>query len=307
MNPEVRLSQRTLTAAAAALLILSATPDSARAQIRGSEAAVTTQTIDGTTLTLAYSRPSARGRDLFGGVVPWNVVWTPGANWATTLDVNRPVRLNGADVPTGKYTVWMTPRANASWTLSLNPNAKLFHFQKPDSTADQIHIAVEPEEGPHREMLTWSFPAVSGDGGLLTLAWGSTVVPLEVVVQPTKPVAMTAGERARFVGAYDMSFVPIPNWEAEGRLEVVEKEGRLRARLPFSIHPGDELEFDFVPAGTDRFSAGLYRDGTLFNVEPAFTFEFDVDEENGVATVVRVRGVEGSVFGEGGRTVGAQD
>ena len=296
------MHSRTFAAVAAAILILAVTPLTARAQIRGSESAVVAQTIDGTTVTLEYSRPSARGRDLFGGVMPWGVVWTPGANWATTLEVNRPVRLNGEEVPTGKYSVWMIPRAEAPWTLSLHPNAKLFHFQKPDSTADQIHIPVEPQAGSHREMLTWSFPAVSGDGAILAFAWGETEVPVQVVVQPTKPVALSDEQRAPFVGAYDMTFVAIPDWHPEGRLEVVEKDGRLRARLPFPIHPGDELEFDFVPAGHGRFSAGLYRGGELFNVEPALTFEFDVDEERGAATVVRLRGIEGSVFGEGRRS-----
>lgn len=276
----------------------------AASQIRGSEAAVTAQTVDGTTLTLEYSRPSARGRELFGGLVPWDVVWTPGANWSTTLAVTRTVRLNGVAVPEGKYSVWMTPREEAGWTLSLDPNAELFHFQKPDSTVQQIHVAVRPEPGPHREMLTWSFPAVSGDGALVQLEWGGTRVPVEVVVQPTEPVTLAADERALFLGSYEMAFGPVPGWEPEARLRIVEADGVIRGRLPFPLHPGDELEFDMVPAGRNRFSAALYHDGELFNVEPAFTFEFDVDEDRGVATAVRVRGIEGSVFAEGARVVG---
>ncbi len=71
-----------VTAALAAfVLIPGSTPAPAAAQIRGSEAGVTAQTVDGTTLTIDYSRPSARGRALFGELVPWDVVWTPGANW----------------------------------------------------------------------------------------------------------------------------------------------------------------------------------------------------------------------------------
>jgi hypothetical protein len=51
----------------------------------------------------------------------------------------------------------------------------------------------------------------------------------------------------------------------------------LRGRMPFPIHPGDELEFDLVPAGQHRFSPALYRGGKLFNIEMGGTFEFDVD------------------------------
>ncbi|MEP6509570.1 MAG: DUF2911 domain-containing protein, partial [Gemmatimonadales bacterium] len=59
------------------------------AQVRASEIGVMSQMIDGTKITVEYSRPRSRGRDsLFGTkAVHWDEVWTPGANWATTFDV----------------------------------------------------------------------------------------------------------------------------------------------------------------------------------------------------------------------------
>lgn len=291
------MRRRTLTAACAVTVLALTAPSGTGAQIRASEAAVVSQTIDGTVLTLEYSRPSARGRDLFGALVPWNVVWTPGANWATTLEASRDVRLEGVEVPAGTYSVWMIPREER-WTLTLDRNAELFHFQKPDSTEEQIHVAVEPETGPHTEMLTWSFPTVVGDAAVLTMRWGATSVPMNVVVQPST-IAVPEGERDRYVGAYDLEIVDGLGWPTSARLDVFEDGGTLRARLPFPFHPGDELTFDLVPAGTDRFSPGLYRDGELFNVEPGGTFEFDVEGDR--AVTVRIRGAEGSVFGEGAR------
>ena len=66
------------------------------AQVRASEPALVAQTIDGTRLTVEYSRPRARTRDsLFGRVVTWGEVWTPGANLATTLEVGKDVKING--------------------------------------------------------------------------------------------------------------------------------------------------------------------------------------------------------------------
>lgn len=274
-----------------------AVPDPIAAQIRGSEDAVVAQTVDGTTITVEYSRPAARGRMLFGDLVPFGVPWT-GANWATTLDVDKDIRLNGVDVPAGKYSVWMTPR-EGEWGVFLDPNDELFHFQVPDSTAEQIHLAVAPKQGPHIEALTWSFPAVTGDATLLQMQWGDTAVPLEIVVQPTKPVQLAAEERAIFVGSYDMEMMEGLGWPTTGELDVFEEDGLLRGRLPFPIHPGDELVFDLVPAGTNRFSPALYRDDKLFNVEMGATFEFDVTDE--LASDVRLRGIEGTVFGEGTR------
>ncbi len=74
--------------------------------------------------------------------------------------------------------------------------------------------------------------------------------------------------------------------------------------MPFPIHPGDALEFDLVPAGEDRFNAGLYRDGKLFNVEMGAALEFDFSGER--ASAVRLRGIEGTVFMEGKRSAGAE-
>ena len=73
----------------------------ASAQIRRSERGSVSQTVDGTTITVEYSRPQVRGRDsLFGSVVPWGKVWT-GANWATTFTANRPVTVAGHPVTPG--------------------------------------------------------------------------------------------------------------------------------------------------------------------------------------------------------------
>jgi hypothetical protein len=289
---------RSLAGLCAAALSLTAVES--QAQIRGSELGVVAQVIDGTRITLEYSRPAARGRQLFGKTVAYGQPWT-GANWATTLETDKPIRLNGMDVPAGKYSVWLVPRPGA-WTVLLDPNHKLFHFQKPDSTAEQIHISAKPVEQPHAELLTWTFPSVAGDAATLRFQWGTTALPLDVVVQPTKPVTLAADVRATYIGSYDLKPMQGIGWPETGRLDIFEHDGRLRGRMPFPFHPGDELEFDLIPAGQDRLSAGLYRDGKLFNIEQGGVFEFDIADER--ATAVRLRGVEGTVFIEGKRIDG---
>ena len=267
------------------------------AQIRGSELGVVAQVIDGTRITLEYSRPSVRGRELFGKTVAFNQPWT-GANWATTLETSKPIRLNGVDVPAGKYSVWLVPRQDV-WSVRLDPNHKLFHFQKPDSSAEQIHLTAKPVKQAHVEMLSWSFPAVAGDGATLQFQWGTTALPIDVVVQPTKAVALAKDARAMYIGKYDLKPMQGLGWPETSTLEIFEKGDMLRGRMGFSIHPGDELEFDLLPAGQDRLAAGLYRDGKLFNVEMGGLFEFEF--ENDVATTVRMRGIEGTVFIDGKR------
>ena len=291
-------------AATAATLLSSAAASGAAAQIRGSEAGAVGQTLDGTTISMAYSRPSARGRELFGALVPWDVVWTPGANWATTLQTNRAVRLNGIDVPSGKYSVWMIPHEGPTWTLTLNPEPKLFHFQKPDSADGQIHIAVQPEATTHTEMLTWSFPTVSGDAAVLQMRWGTTAVPVDVLVEPSRPATLAEEDRTPYLGTYDLRIIDGVGYPTDAWLEVTEgPDGTLRGRMPFPIHPGDELEFDLVPAGMHRFNPGMYHGDRLFNIEVGVSFEFDVD---GRASDVTFRGIEGTAFGRGRRAEAAQ-
>jgi hypothetical protein len=270
----------------------------ADAQIRASERAMVRQTIDGTTLTIDYARPSARGRELFGALVPWGGVWTPGANWATTLTADRDIRINGVEVPAGSYSVWAMPRPDR-FTVSLNPTAELMHFMKPDSTDEQIHISAEPVEGEHEEFLTWSFPNVRGDAAVLQFQWGTTAVPMQVLVEPSAPVALSPEERAMYVGAYEMSMNTAVGWPESGVLEVFEEDGRLRGRMPFGIHPEDELTFDLVPAGEGRFNPGLYREGALFGVELAVNIDFELGIER--AERVHWRGPLGTFFGEGER------
>ncbi len=279
----------------------------ASAQIQASERGVTSQTIDGTTITLDYSRPVARGRTLFGALVPWNGVWLPGANWATTLEVNKDIRLNGVPVPAGTYSVWAIPRPDR-FTITLNSNTHLFHFQKPDSTSEQIHISAEVEEAPHAEMLTWSFPAVSGDAGTLQFQWGTTAVAMQVLVEPSQSVTVEEERSASLVGEYDLEFNQALGWPAEGRIRVFAEDGHLRAQLPFPIHADDEVWIDLIPAGGNRFNPGLYRGDVLFNIEIGVIFEFTMDMDTDRATALSMRGPEGTLFAEGERAgAGAPD
>jgi hypothetical protein len=286
-----------LTSPFAVIVLALVLADPGTAQIRGSEAAVVSQTIDGTTVTVEYSRPRAAGRTLFGELVPFGEPWT-GANWATTLDLNRSIRLNGTEVPAGKYSVWWIPQPER-WTLILDPDAELFHFQKPAPAPGQIRLEAEPRQGPHSEMLTWAFPVVTGDAATLQMQWGATTLPLQIIVEPTRPVVLEPEIRAGYVGSFDLEIMEGIGWPTAARFEIWEADAILRGRLPFPFHPGDELEFDLIPAGQNRFSAGLYRDGKLFNVEMGGTFEFDLVGER--AEAVRIRGIEGTVFASGSR------
>lgn len=74
---------------------------------------------DGKTVTVDYSSPRAKGRKIFGGLVPYGEVWRTGANEATTFVTNANLQIEGKDVPAGNYTIFTVPE-QGKWTLIIN-------------------------------------------------------------------------------------------------------------------------------------------------------------------------------------------
>ena len=191
-----------------------------------------TQTVDGRVLTMEWARPRARARDpLFGGVVHWDEVWTPGANDATVLEVSRDVRIDGHEVPAGRWSVWLVVREEEPWEMVLDPRDDLWHTVHPGPTDDQIRFPVEPDRGDHVEALLWYVPTVRRDGATLVMAWGTTRVAFDVEVEPTYGYTMTAEEAAPFLGEWEMERVAGRNAGERFEVEIVHHEdGSLRMR-----------------------------------------------------------------------------
>src|ERR1700746_1509627 len=74
-----------------------------------SPAAKTSATIDGKQISVAYYAPSAHGRKIMGGLVPYGEVWCTGANWATQIDTEADLDMGGLKMPKGSYSIWTLP------------------------------------------------------------------------------------------------------------------------------------------------------------------------------------------------------
>jgi hypothetical protein len=168
-------------AAFAALVGLGAT--SCRAQgYPASQRGRVDQTVAFTDISVAYGRPVARGRTLFGdsALVKWNVIWHPGADSATRVTFSHDVQLEGRDVKAGEYSVWLIPRASQPWTFILNRAAHVFHIPYPGEGSDALRVDVVPERGSHMETLAFYFPVVLRDEAVLRIHWGETMVPIRI-------------------------------------------------------------------------------------------------------------------------------
>jgi len=148
---------------------------SLHAQARWSQPASVMQAIGATQVTIVYNRPRARGRKLFGELVPWGKVWCPGADEATTIAITKDVLVAGQRLAAGKYSIWAIP-GPAEWTLIFSKAADVFHIPYPGPAQDGLRITVKPQAGPFMEALVFYFPAADAERALLNLHWGETVV-----------------------------------------------------------------------------------------------------------------------------------
>lgn len=150
-------------------------------KVRRSQEAMVMQRVANTDLTITYSRPAARGRELFGALVPWGRVWHPGADQATAIAITRDITISGQPLAAGKYSLWTVPTAE-TWTIIFSSAADVFHTPYPGQARDVLRLTVTPEAVPHTELLTWDFPLVDGKDTTLRLRWGTVGLSMPVVV-----------------------------------------------------------------------------------------------------------------------------
>jgi hypothetical protein len=148
-----------------------------------------TQMVAYTEISVAYGRPVARGRALFGALVPWDSVWHPGADSATRITFNHDVLVEGKPLRAGEYTLWVIPRERAPWTVIFSSAAHVFHKPYPGANFDVLRIDVTPEEASPMESFAIYFPMVLRDDAVLRLHWGTTAIPIHVKApyQPRSP------------------------------------------------------------------------------------------------------------------------
>jgi hypothetical protein len=286
----------------AGLLWCGALGGTAQAQSLASPFGTVSQRIDSTTITIEYYRPSARGRTIFGRLVRWGDLWTPGANWATTLEVTRDVRIEGKPLARGKYSVWMIPALKPdSWTVVLNRAARRFHVVRPNPADDELRVRVPADSAPYLETVTFSFPAVSRLGTTLAFQWAGTLVPIRLEIMSSRPAIVAAHPASSYTGIYQLRG---PDGDSTGpviRYEIIDRGGTLWVRTTADVvEPGLDPEFDLLPAGGDDFHPRQYKNGRLIGDELDELIVFHLDGAR--ATWFEVRGIaEDKVLARGTR------
>lgn len=131
-------------------------------------------------LEVVYNRPSKRGREIFGGLVPFNKVWRTGANEATTFKSSKALKIGNDSLPAGKYTLWTVPN-DSTWQVMFNSkqypwgvDAKMKPLRDPEFDVINISVTVEILNQTV-EQFTIGFNNTL-DSISLTMAWDNTKI-----------------------------------------------------------------------------------------------------------------------------------
>jgi hypothetical protein len=137
------------------------------------------QVVGVTNVSITYSSPAARGREIWGGLVPYGEVWRAGANAPTRVTFDQAVTVGGSEVAAGTYTLMIIP-TESTWTAILNTDSSGRGAYGHNEAEDVARVEVTPTEGPTRERMLFVFNNTTNDGTELTLEWAGRAAAIPI-------------------------------------------------------------------------------------------------------------------------------
>ena len=165
-----------------ALLTLAVSPAEAQSNPRRSQRQELMQMVGDTRIDAMYIRPVARGREIWGALVPYGRPWTPSADSVMRLTFSTELRVAGQTLPAGSYGIWAIPDST-QWTVIFSKRAVAFHTSgNYQEASDALRVIAKVDSTSHVETLTLSFPVVDGKKATLQIHWGTRAVTLPIEV-----------------------------------------------------------------------------------------------------------------------------
>ncbi|PIB36475.1 hypothetical protein BFP72_14250 [Reichenbachiella sp. 5M10] len=131
--------------------------------------------INGKTITINYSSPSKKGRQIWGELVKYDKVWRTGANEATTLEISDDILIGGKALKKGKYALFTIPNKD-KWTIIINSNANQWGAYSYDKERDVLRFDVKPSPASFTEMFTITI----SETGTISLIWDELKVEFPI-------------------------------------------------------------------------------------------------------------------------------
>ncbi|HEY6944666.1 MAG TPA: DUF2911 domain-containing protein [Candidatus Acidoferrum sp.] len=134
---------------------------------------------DGKTITVDYSSPRAKGRKIFGGLVPYGEVWRAGANEATTFVTTADLMVGGTHVPAGSYTLFTIPNKD-KWTLIISKKTGEWGIPYPGAADDfaRVDMKASSTSAPVEDFTIAFDKAASGC--TLRMEWETTKATVDI-------------------------------------------------------------------------------------------------------------------------------
>jgi Protein of unknown function (DUF2911) len=135
-----------------------------------SPAANVSETISsGAVVTINYSQPSVKGRTIGKDLEPKDgKIWRAGANDATVFEVSKDVKVEGKDLPAGKYGFFILVNGE-EWTMIFNKTWKQWGAFSYKDADDALRVnAKSGKANPFSEKLTYTI----SKGGKVSVLWG---------------------------------------------------------------------------------------------------------------------------------------
>ena len=148
-----------------------------------------TQTVGLTDVTLEYSRPSMRGRLIFGGLVPYDMMWRTGANANTKITFSEDVTIGGSELKAGTYAIYTKPNAQ-SWEIYFYNDASNWGTPQEwdeSKVAAKVKASIYPMP-MNIETFTMSFDDVTNNSANLSLMWEKTNVAIAITFKTDEMV-----------------------------------------------------------------------------------------------------------------------
>jgi Protein of unknown function (DUF2911) len=154
-----------------------------------------TQAIGLTKITIEYSRPSVKGRKIFGDLVPFDKVWRTGANKITNITFADDVMVNGQKVPAGTYG-WYTIPGKQNWIIAINSDAKQWGAYEYDQKKDVLRLTVQPQMLKKvQEHLSIAFDNFTPTATDVVLSWEKSTVRFRVEHDPHERIMANIKEK----------------------------------------------------------------------------------------------------------------
>lgn len=175
------------------LFLLSATVSAQDLNLpRKSPGAGTSYTIGYTEVSIRYSSPAVRGREVWGGLVPFGEIWRAGANEATTIAFGTDVEVEGRPLPAGKYAFFLIPREEGKWTAIFNKTWDQWGAYDYNQGDDALRVEVEAQfsKQVNEEHLKYEVIGQNVENGYILLSWEKLRLYLRVNVNAMQKAVM---------------------------------------------------------------------------------------------------------------------